>query len=212
MTDLSSDFKMVKEMISTGTKSICSSVHCDETGTAVSTPWSDNNWVHRLKSSLVIKHKSGDTTSTSTDLGKIREIAVKNNIPVSNVGVSKNGYTFINCPSAEDRDKFQPLLSEHLTNKDVVPLKEKQPHITILDIDTDISKGDLLHQIRSQNPKVHALINAGQKFDILFTKKSLHSDKTSAVARVSCSIRYVIKHNRKKLHIGINSCRVFDQL
>ena len=217
LTSLSREFQDVKQAISTNDKSTddnsskcCGKTTCGH-GVSQPTPWGDENRVQKMKSSLVIKHKTGDSEKVPTDLNKLRDIAVANNIPVSNVGVSKNGNTFIHCPSVEDRNKLQPLLSEQLITKDVVSLKEKQPHITILDITSTDDKDILLEQIRSQNPKIDALIESGEQFDILFTKTQQSSQKVSAVAKVSCSIRDAIKANRNRVFIGINSCRVFDR-
>ena len=111
------------------------------------------------------------------DLNKIKDIAVNNNIPVTNIGVSQKGDTFIHCPSAEARDKLQPLISADLEDKEVVSMKEKCPHVTIVDIiqtgDEDLTKDTILSQIRSQNPQISALIESGNQFNILFTKRTL---------------------------------------
>ena len=118
IVDLFKEVNNVKDIVSSSKKTYCSSEHCDSTVKTSFTPWSDGNRVQNMKSSLVIKHKSGDTAGDAADLSKIREIVVQNNIPVSNVGVSKNGNTFINCLSVESRDELQPLLSDHLVNKE----------------------------------------------------------------------------------------------
>ena len=48
--------------------------------------------------------------------------------------MSKTGNTFFHCSSAADRDKLQPLLAENNRNREILPLKEKLPHVTIVDI------------------------------------------------------------------------------
>ena len=88
--------------------------------------WCDAQRVQNIRSSLVIKPKSGVVTP-APDLNKIQNIAVKNNIPVSKIGFSQKGETYIHCPSAEDRDKLQPLLCQDFSDKEVVSLKEKLP-------------------------------------------------------------------------------------
>jgi len=70
--------------------------------------WNDTARVQHVRSSLVLK-SSSDGQSSGLDAAKLKQlkdIAVKNKIPVSNIGTSKNGNTFIHCPSAADRDRL----------------------------------------------------------------------------------------------------------
>ena len=97
-------------------------------------------------------------------------------------------------------------------------MTEKLPHISIVDIDkldthdtTESFKNDILSNIRSQNPEIANLISTGEEFTILFIKDGKSTNKCTAVARVSSRIRNLIKNNRNRLYIGINSCRVFDR-
>ena len=177
--------------------------------------WTDAKRVHTMKSSFVIKHKTKTDTGSTIDVNRIRQIAVENNIPVSNVGVSQKGNTFVHCPSVEHRDKLQPLISADVSNKDVVPIKEKSPHITITDItktsSDDITKESVLKQIRNQNPQIAEHIDAGDEFNVLFIKSVVKTNSFSAVIRVSPNIRDTIKANRDRVYVGINSCRVFDR-
>ena len=96
--------------------------------------WSNAHRTQSVKASLVIKPVAGDSAKTFPDLGKIKDIAVENQIQVSNFGKSKTGNTFIHCSSAADRDKLQPLLAENYRDREILPLKEKLPHVTIVDI------------------------------------------------------------------------------
>ena len=148
-------------------------------------PWKDAARVQQMKSSFVVKHKKDDaTTSPNINLARIQQIAVANNIPVSNIGVSKKGNTFIHCPSVEHRDKLQPLISADAKDKDVHSIKEKSPHITVTDIiqtgTEEITKETILTQIRSQNSEITTLIDSGNEFEILFVKKSAKSNYFSA--------------------------------
>ena len=119
----------------------------------------------------------------------------------------------------KDRDKFQPLLTADLQENDVVTLKEKLPHVSIVDIyksdSDDIGttdfKDNILLQVRNQNHQIDTLIGTGSEFTILFVKQGRDSNKCTAVVRVSRKIRDMIKTNRNKLFIGISSCRVFDR-
>ena len=177
------------------------------------TKWSDQNRVQNMKASLVIKQSENG----APNINSLRELAVKNQIPVANVRVSKKGDTYIQCPTSKDRDKLQPLLQVDYGDK-VNALTEKLPHISIVDIDkldthdtTESSKNDILSNIRSQNPEIANLISTGEEFTILFIKDGKSTNKCTAVARVSSRIRNLIKNNRNRLYIGINSCCVFDR-
>ena len=131
------------------------------------------------------------------------------------LGVSQKEYhTFIHCPSAEARDKLQPLISADLKDKEVVPMEEKSPHVTIVHIiqtgTDELTKENIFLQICSQNPQLTALIKSGNEFKILFTKKDVKTNKYTAVVRISCEIKNAIKSNRNRVYIGISSCRVYD--
>ena len=165
--------------------------------------WSNTKRVHAMKSSFVVKHKTDSATGSTIDINRVRQIAVENSIPISNVGVSQKGNTFIHCPSVEDRDKLQPLISAEVQDKDVVSIKEKSPHITITDItktnSDDITKESILEQVRIQNPGIAELIHSGDDFNVLFVKSIAKTNSFSAVVRVSPTIRDIIKSNRKSV-------------
>ena len=189
---------------------------CLTGSTKVNNVWSDAQRIQSVKSSLVIKPVAGDTAKTGPDLAKLKDIAVKNHIQVSNFGKSKTGNTFIHCSSAADRDKLRPLLAESYSDREIVPLKEKLPHVTIVDIlktdNEEVTTDTILSQIRSQNPSITQLIDAGEDFKVMFIKSNTSSsDKCSAVVKLSCKIREAIRSNRNRIFIGITSCRVYDR-
>ena len=94
-------------MISNSDKSSGSDIVIDNKGS-----WTDAKRVHRMKSSFEVKHKNDGASGSIIDVNRIKHIAVENNIPVSKVGVSQKGNTFIHCPSVEDRYKLQPLSAD----------------------------------------------------------------------------------------------------
>ena len=203
--------KSSAEAVTNASVSVKQSTGYTDTVSGVETNWSNHNRVQNMKASLVIKQSSG----TEPDINKLRELAIKNQIPVANVRISKKGDTFIQCPTSKDRDKLQPLLQADYGENKVTSLKEKLPHISIVDIDKldshETLKEDILSNICSQNLAIANLIKTGDEFTILFTKDGRTSDKCTAVARVSSQIRDLIKNNRNRIYIGINSCRVFDR-
>ena len=213
--NLSKEVNEIKNLIITNSSKSNINGSANANSSVDKTMWSDEKRTCQMKSSLVIKHKNKDISSPALNLNVVKEIAVKNNIPVSNIGVSQKGDTFIHCPSAEARDKLQPLISADLPDREVTSIKDKSPHITIVDIiqtgTEDLTKENILLQICSQNIKISALVKSGNEFKILFIRKNSKTNKYTAVARVSCDIRNAIKSNRNQIYIGISSCRVYDR-
>ena len=213
ISDMTKQFKEVKDLVCMNNHKRCqNSVHSNVTEGG---PWADDTRVSKMKSSLVVTHKDNGVSGTTVDLNVIKKIAVENSIPVSNIGISKKGNAFVHCPSVDDRDRLEPLIKANLQDKDVVSIKDKSPHISIVDIintgTEELTKEDILSQICSQNHQITELINSGSEFNILFVKRDSRTDKYTAVVRVSCNIRDFIKSNRNRIYIGINSCRVFDR-
>ena len=102
----------------------------------VDTAWSDKKRMQNVKASLVIKQKAGISTDVdkSSELSRLKNVAVENGIAVSRVGYDKKGNTFIDCRSVNDRNKLQPLLATDLIDKEVSVIKEKSPCISIVGI------------------------------------------------------------------------------
>ena len=173
--------------------------------------WSNEKRVKHIKASLVIKNKpgfSGDTNKEA-ELEKLKTLAVSNKIPVSRVGFDGNGNTFIDCPSVTDRNKLQPLIASDFADKDVSALKEKLPCISIVGIEDEVTKSNLVTQITKQNPKIETLINAGEEFTVLFVKST--QSGYNAVARVSPKIRTAIRSERNRIFHGVTCCKVYDR-
>ena len=213
VSHIASELSTMKNAITTEPSSIPTS----STGKNV---WNDPARVQHVRSSLVVKASSPSEGGLNSGLDaskmkELKDIAVKNRIPVSNIGTSKNGHTLIHCPTAAARDKLNTILAENFTEKEIVPLKEKLPCITINDIvktESDvITKDSIFEQIKNQNHDIAQMIDDGEEFKVLFIKNDPKSSSFSAVARVSCKIRDLIKSNRHRLFIGISSCRVYDR-
>lgn len=173
--------------------------------------WADQNRLKHVKSSLVLRKKSGvsNEADRDSDLKKLKAVAMNNNIPVSRVGHDSSGNTYIDCPTESDRNKLQPLLAQDFTEKEVTVLKEKLPCISIVGIKEEVTKTNLTMLLSKQNPKLEALIKSGEEFSVLFVKNG--QDSHTAVARVSTKIRDAIRSDRNRLFLGITSCRVFDR-
>ena len=141
--------------------------------------WFNEKRVHQMKSSLMIRHKNNDDPPTALDLNVVKDIAVKNNIPVTNIGVSQKGDTFIHCPSAEARDKLQPLISADLKDKEVVPMKEKTPTINLVAQRVYHHTEKLKEYINNKKNKGFGVVFAREllkQMNIRFPQHGLNSD------------------------------------
>lgn len=173
-------------------------------------PWSNTKNVENLKASLMVK-ATADKNSSVT-LENIEKIVVQNKIPVSRVGVSTNGNTYIHCPTKAARDKLMPLLGEDLPAETVQTLKEKLPSISIVGITKEVSKEDLLLQICNQNEYISELIKQGNVFNILFVKSPSEGyTNYQVVVRVSPAIRNAIAARKNRLFLGVTALKVFDR-
>ena len=141
----------------------------------------------------------------------IRKIAVNNKIPVNKVEVSSKGNTFIHCPSAEIRDKLESHLTK-VPNQTVHTIKDKLPSISITGITQPIEKDNLVTEIGIQNPHIQELLDQDHTFKILFVNKPRGDYKHyQVVAYVSPEIRDLIGKHGNRLHIGLESVRVYDR-
>lgn len=180
--------------------------HNPETSSA----WANKAGVQRVKSSLVLRNKSGVVAADrNSDLQKLKALAMKNNIPVSRVGHDSSGNTFIDCPTESDRNRLQPLLAQDFVEKNVSAVKEKLPCISITGIAEEVTKTNLPVLLSKQNPKLDAMIKSGEEFSVLFVKPV--GDTSTAVVRVSSKIRDMIRSDRNRLFLGITTCRIFDR-
>ena len=175
-------------------------------------PWANKEKVQSMRSSLVLKNKDGSTTEVdkTAQLAKLKTLAVCNEIPVARVGFDSSGNTYIDCPTSEDIDKLQPLLTEDFKDKQVSVLKDKLPCISIVGIEDEVTKSNLLNKVCKQNPAVNSLVNDGEAFTVLFVK-SMSNGTFTAVARVSPKIRNAIRSGRNRIFLGVTSCKVFDR-
>ena len=170
--------------------------------------WSNPNAVQQLRASLVIKP---NTPEDKLDMKELNKIVVENNVQVSKVGVSTKGNTFIHCASVEARDKLEEKVKE-LTGHTAHSLLDKEPSISLVGLTEELTKEELVEQIRKQNPAMRTLTDEGQTFKILFMKKPTERYKHfQVIARVSPIIRDAIKSNWNTLYVGVQAIKVYDR-
>ena len=79
----------------------------------------------------------------------------------------------------------------------------------LVGIEDEVTKSNLVTQLTKQNPKVDALVNAGEEFTVLFVKTT--ASGYTAVARVSPKIRTAIQSERDRVFLGVTCCKVYDR-
>ena len=175
--------------------------------------WNNQKRTNSIKSSLCIKSKG-----KPVDIKKIQEIACKNSIQVSKADVKANGDVYVDMPSNENREKLLPLLDEDtFAVNEIVKLRSKQPTISILSVESFLSKEDFIGRVKRQNPEIKELIDQGSKFEIVFVKEPRESKSHSkneyylVVARVSEDIRKVMKMTGDRVYIDLVAHRVIDR-
>ena len=104
VADICCDLKSIKSAVSAGyhmntDKSAAETSSDDMNNENV---WNSTEGLRRVKSSIVIKNTSD--INKPVDISFLKDITINNRIPVNNVGVSKDGNTFINCPSIEAKE------------------------------------------------------------------------------------------------------------
>ena len=219
VTSLSDEMKMLKSCVTTPASIGNSQGPLQTSSNNIGAPlvqdnttvWSNEKRVKNIKASLVIKNKPGSTEGTNQEahLLKLKTLAVTNKIPVSRVGFDNNGNTYIDCPSVTDRNKLQPLIAGDFVDKEVTALKEKLPCISIVGIEDEVTKSNLVTQLTKQNPNIETLIDAGEEFTVLFVKAT--QSGFNAVARVSPKIRTAIRSQRNRIFHGVTCCKVYDR-
>ena len=177
---------------------------------SLSESWSDKVRNTSTKNSSLCLKSSGKPV----DLNFVKKIAVDNSIQVSGTSVKTNGDVYVNLSNVENRDKIVPLLAVNHPADNIVKLKSKLPTISILNVETFISKEDFISKVKQQNPAIKELIELGSEFSIAFVRSDDNSETTQkyyqVVARIGDDIREQIKLNNNKIYVDLNAHRIVD--
>lgn len=163
----------------------------------------------KAKSSLLIKcDEEGETPS----LADIREIAISNGIPVTQVRVTTNKNTVVSVPNEDVLNKLKPLLSANMSlNKfEVANVREKLPRISVIDLEEEYDEQNFVNTLKLQNPDVATVIGNDETISDFYSKKS--GTRFQVNITVSDNVRKVIKNRGNRLFIGLKSCRVVDKV
>lgn len=162
----------------------------------------------KAKTSLLIKcDEEGDTPS----LADIRQIAVTNGIPITQVRVTANKNTVITVPNEDVLNKLKPLLNASPLNKyDVANVRDKLPRISVLDLDEEYDEQNFINTLKLQNQDVASILDTGENISEFYIKKNQSTFQVNIT--VSENIRKAIKNRGNRLFIGLKSCRVVEKV
>lgn len=137
-------------------------------------------------------------------------------VPITKIGITKNGQGFIKLPDQSKRDEvFNKLKANFNVTSQTRDLREFLPKITIYGIDSDVytnsNKEDLKISIMSKNPLITTCVNNGKTFDILFVKKDMSTNSAKAVVKVHQEVLQVIRQSKYRIYVDCGVYRVSDR-
>ena len=167
---------------------------------------------------IVIENKPEENTESRTSkIKKLKDAAVQSSASV--VKTYQNGVneTVLVCHNENSKNKLLPHVKNIFTDQKVSTPQSRMPTVTIRDMETELSKEDLLQVVKQQNidnglPEVNS-----HNFIVLFTKKvkstnTRYPDTYSAAVRVSDEIRSALKSVGDRVYVDLKSCRVSNRL
>ena len=166
---------------------------------------------------IVIEKKQGeDAEMHNTNMNKLKDAAVQ-----SSAGVLKtyqNGVesTVLVCKNESSKQKLMPHVGTIFPEHKVSTPPSRLPSITIKDIETNITKDELLRAIQKQNRDHEQVEVTQENFNILFIKQvkgfNNRPDSYQAVVRVTDEIRDSLKAAGDRVFINLQSCPVSKRL
>ena len=166
---------------------------------------------------IVIEKKQDEDSQThNTNMNKLKDAAVQSSAGV--LRTYKNGVqnTVLVCRNESSKEKLLPHVATIFPQHKVSTPPSRLPTVTIRDIESEISKIQLLEVIQKQNRDNGLTEVTEDNFNILFIKKVKafnHNPETyQAVVRVSDQIRDTLKIAGDRVCINLQSCKVVDRL
>ena len=160
---------------------------------------------------VVIKKKKNGPPA---DINQVREAAISTNAAISKTYHNNSGDTVVVLENNTSKEAILPVLEREIDQDcfSVVPIKERLPTITIVNIDQEYNKERLLELVKNQNTARFGDLDVNEEnFKIIYMKKQFKNpDLFKAIVRVSCEIRSALEKSGDHINIGLSSCAVFD--
>ena len=143
----------------------------------------------------------------------IEKLIVENKIPVTNILQSKAGDTLLVCDSITSRDKLKKLTSEN--NMNLKPVAGKKLNITIVGLQKEYSKEEVITQLMVQNEFLNQLNvsnDINDHISVHIVKPTRLNEKVFQVfASVSEALRDGLRNHLDKITVGMSVCKVYDR-
>ena len=137
--------------------------------------------------------------------------------PISFLKKEKDGSVTIALPDQTTLTSAEECLATIMPENAQLTKSVRHPKITVRDfpLPSDISGRDELNNairesVKMKNPELRAMIERGDKFDVVYVGKSGDRMRASVGVRVSCEIRDLLTASGR-LFVGNSSCKVEDR-
>ena len=152
----------------------------------------------------------------STEINASVEKAIMdNNIPVTNTFKNKTGDLIVVCDTSDSRDELQRIIRSNTENATMKPVTLKKPSITIVGLNKQYSKEEVLKLLVTQNQHirqfstVNNLVEHIEIHDIKATRAN--PEVFQVFASVSDVLRGGLRNYDDKITIGLLKCKIYDR-
>ena len=145
----------------------------------------------------------------------IQEIVLKNEVALKNAYRNKSGNLVLECKSPEICNNLKELVLASDSNIDIdVPATKFHP-ISVVGLDSELSKDEFIDFLIAQNPEVKGIISSDNFSDHLRVRavKPLKndSDRYQVFCSVSTLLLDIFRIRNNKVVIGLTLCRIYIQ-
>lgn len=178
----------------------------------------DNIWFDkkRLESTKVAPTESLLQLKDSTEVNASLERAIiDNNIPVTNSFKNKTGDLIVVCDTSDSRDELQRIIQSNTENATIKPVTNKKPSITIVGLNKEYSKEEVMKLLVTQNQHIRlfsTVNDLAEHIEIHDIKPTRANPKVFQVfASVSDVLRGGLRNFDDKVTIGLLKCKIYDR-
>ena len=205
MSLLKSELNEIKALLNTKTKSIDKPVsiwHNEEKLKALKVPPAEP---------MLVLNKRGSENNAALD-----KAIIENKIPVTKAYQNKSGDLVVVCKNSDSRDNLKKLIENSDSSVAVKAVSSKNPGITIVGLNTECTKDEVMNQLTTQNHflqqfSVCNVLNEHLHIhDIKPTKARAHVYQV--FASVSPDLRKGLQAHNDKVTIGLSVCKVYDRI
>ena len=210
-----SELSSLKNLITRSSSTVSTHVTPSESETSAN-PWNDQQRTDNLKHTMSI---SKDSNGNAVDMKQMEKICVDNGISVHRTfSLQKSESTGIVLNSKSDAELLKQKLCNDMPLHKVEQVAAKMPVITVVGLQREYTKEDVISMVKKQNPGINSLFEAittspqDQTMSVLAIKPLKNNPEIfKAIIRVSNVIRSVISKQGDRLFIGFqSSCKVYD--